>query len=103
LADEGLAKEQIIVRMTGCPNGCARPYMAELGIVGRAPGKYAVYLGGNAESTRLGRLYNQNVKVDEMDATLRPIFSRYKSEREDGEGFGDFCARTIWPELEVAE
>ncbi len=103
LAGEGLAEEQIIVRMTGCPNGCARPYMAELGIVGRSPGKYAVYLGGNADSTRLGRLYNQNVKVDEMKATLGPIVARFKNEREAGEGFGDFCARTIWPEQEVAE
>jgi sulfite reductase (NADPH) hemoprotein beta-component len=103
LAGEGLADEQIIVRMTGCPNGCARPYMAELGIVGRSPGKYAVYLGGNADSTRLGRLYNQNVKVDEMKATLGPIVARFKNEREAGEGFGDFCARTIWPEQEVAE
>ena len=103
LAGEGLAEEQIIVRMTGCPNGCARPYMAELGIVGRSPGKYAVYLGGNADSTRLGRLYNQNVKVDEMKATLGPIVARFKNEREAGEGLGDFCARTIWPEQEVAE
>ena len=103
LAGEGLAEEQIIVRMTGCPNGCARPYMAELGIVGRSPGKYAVYLGGNADSTRLGRLYHQNVKVDEMKATLGPIVARFKNEREAGEGFGDFCARTIWPEQEVAE
>ena len=103
LAGEGLSEEQIIVRMTGCPNGCARPYMAELGIVGRSPGKYAVYLGGNADSTRLGRLYNQNVKVDEMKATLGPIVARFKNEREAGEGFGDFCARTIWPEQEVAE
>ena len=103
LAEEGLADEQIIVRMTGCPNGCARPYMAELGIVGKSPGKYAIYLGGNADSTRLGRLYNQNVPVAEMKATLGPIVSRYKSERKAGEGFGDFCARTIWPELEVAE
>ena len=77
--------------------------MAELGIVGRSPGKYAVYLGGNADSTRLGRLYNQNVKVDEMKATLGPIVARFKNEREAGEGFGDFCARTIWPEQEVAE
>ena len=53
--------------------------------------------------TRLGKLYQQNVPVEEMAATLGPIVSRYKSERETGEGFGDFCARTIWPELEVAE
>ena len=102
LEDEGLADEQIIVRMTGCPNGCARPYMAELGIVGKSPGKYAIYLGGNMNSTRLARLFNQNVPVNEMAATLGPLVSRYKNERETGEGFGDFCARAIWPELEGA-
>ena len=102
LEDEGLADEQVIVRMTGCPNGCARPYMGELGIVGRSPGKYAVYLGGNSSSTRLGKLFNQNVKSDEMGATLRPVISRYKNERENDEGFGDFCARVVWPELEEA-
>jgi len=103
LEEAGLAEEQIIVRMTGCPNGCARPYMAELGIVGKSPGKYAIYLGGNMNSTRLARLLNQNVPVNEMAATLRPIVSRYRNERETGEGFGDFCARAIWPELEGAE
>ena len=103
LEEAGLAEEQIIVRMTGCPNGCARPYMAELGIVGKSPGKYAIYLGGNMNSTRLARLFNQNVPVNEMAATLGPIVSRYKNERATGEGFGDFCARTIWPELEGAE
>ncbi len=102
LEDVGLTDEQIIVRMTGCPNGCARPYMAELGIVGKSPGKYAIYLGGNMNSTRLARLLNQNVPVNEMTATLGPIVSRYKNERETGEGFGDFCARAIWPELEGA-
>jgi len=102
LEDEGLADEQVIVRMTGCPNGCARPYMGELGVVGRSPGKYAVYLGGNSSSTRLGKLFNQNVKSDEMGATLRPVISRYKNERENDEGFGDFCARVVWPELEEA-
>ena len=77
--------------------------MAELGIVGKSPGKYAIYLGGNMNSTRLARLFNQNVPVNEMAATLGPIVSRYKNERATGEGFGDFCARTIWPELEGAE
>ena len=103
LEEAGLPEEQIIVRMTGCPNGCARPYMAELGIVGKSPGKYAIYLGGNMNSTRLARLLNQNVPVNEMAATLRPIVSRYRNERETDEGFGDFCARAIWPELEGAE
>ena len=99
----GLPDEQVIVRMTGCPNGCARPYMAELGIVGKSPGKYAIYLGGNASSTRLGKLYNQVVKVDEMADTLRPIVTRFKDQRRDGEGFGDFCARIVWPEIKEPE
>ena len=61
LGRQGLSGEQISIHMTGCPNGCARPYMAELGFVGRSPNKYAVYLGGNEEGTRLARLYDQNV------------------------------------------
>ena len=77
--------------------------MAELGIVGKSPGKYAIYLGGNASSTRLGKLYNQVVKVDEMADTIRPIVARFKDEREDGEGFGDFCARVVWPEIKEME
>ncbi len=60
LAETGLAGEEIIVRMTGCPNGCARPYMAELALVGKAPGKYQLYVGGNESSTRLARLYKES-------------------------------------------
>ena len=100
--DAGLSGEEIIVRMTGCPNGCTRPYMAELGIVGRSPGKYAVYLGGNVAGTRLARLYNQNVPATEMTDHLRPLLERYARYRRAGERFGDFCAREIWPEIEVA-
>mgnify|MGYP002016234950 CR=1 FL=1 len=77
--------------------------MAELGIVGKSPGKYAIYLGGNASSTRLGKLYKQMVKVDEMADTLRPIVMSFKDERENGEDFGDFCTRVVWPELEETE
>ena len=100
--DAGLSGEEIIVRMTGCPNGCTRPYMAELGIVGRSPGKYAVYLGGNVAGTRLARLYNQNVPATEMTDHLRPLLERYARHRRAGERFGDFCAREVWPEIEVA-
>jgi sulfite reductase (NADPH) hemoprotein beta-component len=100
--DAGLSGEEIIVRMTGCPNGCTRPYMAELGIVGRSPGKYAVYLGGNVAGTRLARLYNQNVPATEMTDHLRPLLERYARYRRAGERFGDFCAREVWPEIEVA-
>ena len=101
LDDTGLGGEEIIVRMTGCPNGCARPYMAELGIVGKSPGKYAVYLGGNVAGTRLARMYNQTVPATEMADQLHPLFERYARYRREGERFGDFCAREVWPEIEV--
>ena len=101
LDENGLGGERIILRMTGCPNGCARPYMAELGFVGRSPKKYAIYLGGNEEGTRLARLYDQNVKVEELPEKLGGLFSRFKSERGGGERFGDYCARVLWAEQNV--
>jgi sulfite reductase (NADPH) hemoprotein beta-component len=88
-------QEEIVVRMTGCPNGCARPYMAEIGFVGKAPGKYQFYLGGNEGSTRLNRLYKEAVKFEEITNELRPLFKRYLGERQAGERFGDFCHRVI--------
>lgn len=72
LAEIGLAGEEIIIRMTGCPNGCARPYTAELALVGRAPGKYQLYLGGNESSTRLGRLYKESVKNEDRRRNCVP-------------------------------
>ena len=96
LGELGLASEEIVIRMTGCPNGCARPYMAEIGFVGRAPNKYQLYLGGNEASTRLNRLYKENVKTDDIVNELRPVLSRFKQERTGAERFGDFCARTLW-------
>lgn len=94
----GLKDEEIIVRMTGCPNGCARPYMAEIGLVGRAPNKYQLYLGGNEASTRLNRLYKESVKTEDIVTELRPLLSRFAQERTPGERFGDFCARLLWKE-----
>lgn len=99
----GLANEEVVVRMTGCPNGCARPYMAEIGFVGRAPNKYQLYLGGNESSTRLNRLYKENVKTDEFEAILRPLLSRYSQERTNSERFGDWCARVLWNEAAAAQ
>ena len=96
LSEVGLADEEIIIRMTGCPNGCARPYVAEIGFVGRAPGKYQIYLGGNESSTRLNRLWKESVKEADFAAELRPIFTRYKGEREAGERFGDWCHRRLF-------
>jgi len=98
LEEVGLKGEEIIVRMTGCPNGCARPYMAELAFVGKAPGKYQVYLGGTEASTRLNQLYKEVVKDEEIVSELRPLFERYAAQRQPGERFGDFCARVILPE-----
>jgi sulfite reductase (NADPH) hemoprotein beta-component len=97
LAEIGLAGEEIIIRMTGCPNGCARPYTAELALVGRAPGKYQLYLGGNESSTRLGRLYKESVKNEDLAAELRPLFTRFAKERLGVERFGDFCQRVLLP------
>jgi sulfite reductase (ferredoxin) len=90
----GLLGERISVHMTGCPNGCARPYTPEIGLVGKAAGeKYTVFLGGNTEGTRLAFLYKDMVPKDDIVPALAPIFSRYKSERRPGESFGDFCHR----------
>lgn len=103
LAEVGLKDEPIVVRMTGCPNGCARPYLAELGFVGKAPNRYQVYLGGNAASTRLNWLYKDSVKNEEIVAELRPLLARYASERQRGERFGDFCERVIRKEIRPAQ
>jgi sulfite reductase (NADPH) hemoprotein beta-component len=102
LSELGLADQEITVRMTGCPNGCARPYMAEIGVVGRAPGKYLVYLGGNEPSTRLNRPFRDNVKDSEIVETLRPVLARYAAERTAGERFGDWVARVLWAEQPAA-
>lgn len=102
LKQTGLEGEEIVVRMTGCPNGCARPYMAEIGFVGRAPNKYQIYLGGNGTSTRLNRLYKQSIKTDQILEELKPLFERFKAERQAGERFGDFCDRVVLPEMETA-
>jgi len=98
LTELGLANEEIIVRMTGCPNGCARPYMAEIGFVGKAPGRYQIYLGGNESSTRLNRLFRDNIKDPEILTELRPVLDRFSKERTQGERFGDWCARSLWSE-----
>jgi sulfite reductase (NADPH) hemoprotein beta-component len=102
LAELGLADEEIIVRSTGCPNGCARPYMAEIAFVGRAPGKYSILLGGGGELQRLNREYRNAVKVESLMDELRPVLTRWKQERLNHERFGDFVARVIWPEAPAA-
>jgi sulfite reductase (NADPH) hemoprotein beta-component len=98
LAEVGLGGQEITIRMTGCPNGCARPYMAEIGFVGKAPGRYQVWLGGNEASTRLNRLYREVVKDPDIVTELRPLFTRYAQERLADERFGDWVARVLWAE-----
>lgn len=100
LLDEiGLGQEEIIIRMTGCPNGCARPYTAEIAFVGKSPGKYQVYFGGNEASTRLNRVYKESVKTEEIIPELRTVLTRYIGERVPGERFGDWCSRVLWKEM----
>lgn len=97
LDEAGLHDDAISLRITGCPNGCARPYLAEIGFVGRAPGKYALYLGAKYNGTRLNRLVSPSITIDDAVALLTPIIKRYAIEREDGEGFGDYCERAVLP------
>jgi sulfite reductase (NADPH) hemoprotein beta-component len=98
LVETGLPAEEIIIRMTGCPNGCAHPYTAEIAFVGKAPGKYQIYLGGNSAGTRLGQLYKESVKIEDLVNELRPLFTRFARERQVGERFGDFSHRVLLPE-----
>ena len=93
MEDAGLRHDAITIRMTGCPNGCARPYIAEIGFVGRAPGKYNLYLGGGFRGDRLSKLYAPSVKGTEVATILKPIINDYAKNRDDGEHFGDFVIR----------
>ena len=101
--DLGLGGEEIIIRSTGCPNGCARPYMAELAFVGKAPGRYQVWLGGNASGTRLNRIWKDVVKDPDMENELRPVLARYAKERSANERFGDWCDRVFLNETAAAD
>ncbi len=93
IAKHGLESAKIAIHMTGCPNGCARPYTPDIGLVGKAVGKYTLFLGGNAEGTRLCFIYKDMVPHEELTATLSPVFAAYKADRNEGESFGDFCNR----------
>ncbi|MGA3008375.1 MAG: sulfite reductase, partial [Opitutaceae bacterium] len=102
LDEAGLRHDAISLRMTGCPNGCARPYLAEIGLVGKAPNKYALYLGADYNGRRLNRLFAPSLSLDEVIAQLAPMLKRYAVERGEGERFGDFCLRTVLAEKEKA-
>ncbi len=89
----GLEGEKIVIRMTGCPNGCARPYMAELGFVGSAPGMYQVWLGGDANQTQLAQPYIDKLPDKDIESFLEPLLAYFKQEKIDEETFGQFCQR----------
>ncbi len=96
LTEVGLAGEEITIRMTGCPNGCARSSTSEIGFIGRGPGKYQINFGGSEGNTRLNRPYKEMVKNEDIVNELRPVLERFAKERDNGERFGDFCERIIW-------
>lgn len=100
-AKYGLESQKIAVHMTGCPNGCARPYTPDIGLVGKAAGKYTVFLGGNPEGTRLCFIYKDMVPGDEIASTISPVLGLYKAERTEGESFGDFCSRIGLDDLQA--
>jgi sulfite reductase (ferredoxin) len=93
LARLGLSHEKFTIRMTGCPNGCARPYNCDVGLVGKARGKYTVFLGGRLLGDRLNFVYKDMVPEEEVAATLAPVFAYFKHARDHGETLGDFCLR----------
>ena len=93
LAAHGLTAADIVIRMTGCPNGCARPYLAEIGLVGKGPGRYNLYLGAAYDGSRMNKLYAEDLEHGALVAALDPIFAAYAAERQKGERFGDFTIR----------
>jgi sulfite reductase (NADPH) hemoprotein beta-component len=93
LAVHGLAEDEIVIRMTGCPNGCARPYLAEIGLVGKGPGRYNLYLGAAFDGSRLSKLCAEDLDHDGIVATLDPLFAAYATQRVTGEHFSDFVIR----------
>ncbi|ELP34740.1 NADPH-dependent assimilatory sulfite reductase hemoprotein subunit [Rhodopirellula baltica] len=104
LAKLGLSNERFTIRMTGCPNGCARPYNADLALVGRAVGKYTLFAGGGWLGNRLAYIYKDQVKDEDVTAELTGIFAAFKANREEGESLGTFCDRVGAEKLaELAE
>jgi len=100
----GVGDEHIVLRVTGCPNGCGRALLAEVGLVGKAPGRYNLHLGGNRIGTRIPRMYRENITEDEILTTLDHLLDRWSKEREAEEGFGDFTIRAgiVAPVLDPA-
>ena len=93
LNERGLKKDDIIIRMTGCPNGCARPYLGEIGLVGKSLGRYNLYLGASFNGDRLSSLHSENLNEEGIINTLKPLFDAYTDKRQSDEKFGDFLVR----------
>lgn len=93
MKNAGLEKDPIVIRMTGCPNGCARPYLGEIGFVGKGPGTYNLYLGAGFHGQRLNKMYRENIGESQILEELAPIIHHYAAEREEDERFGDFVIR----------
>jgi sulfite reductase (NADPH) hemoprotein beta-component len=93
LAAHGLSADDIVIRMTGCPNGCARPYLSEIGLVGKGPGRYNLYLGAAFDGSRMNKLYAEDLQHDDIVATLDPLLAAYAKERQADERFGAFLIR----------
>jgi len=91
--ETGMRQDSIVMRMTGCPNGCARPWLAEVAFVGKAYGAYNMYLGGGYHGQRLNKLFRSSIKEEEILEIMKPLLKRFALERQEGERFGDFCIR----------
>jgi len=94
LAKCGLFEDEIVIRMTGCPNSCGRPEMAEIGLVGQAPGMYKLYLGGDHLGYRANRIYKEGLDENQIIEALSPLFADYANDRKKNERFGNFLVRT---------
>ena len=91
--EAGIRDKEIIIRMSGCPNGCSRAALGEIGFIGKGPGKYNLYLGAAHDGSRLNKMYKENIGEEEILAELTPILQRYAKERNEGEHFGDYVIR----------
>jgi sulfite reductase beta subunit-like hemoprotein len=95
LSELCLADTQLTIRMTGCPNGCARPYTADIALVGRRPGVYHLFVGGRMAGDRMADLYAADVKIEAILETLMPLLIKFAADRTSGEGLGDFYQRVL--------
>ena len=104
LEKHGMADESIIYRVTGCPNGCGRAMLAEVGLVGKGPNKYNLHLGGNREGTRIPRMYKENITDTEIMTILDDLIGQWSKSRQAEESFGDFLIRAdiVKPVLDSA-